>query len=94
MGKNGSILAPDDILVNFLVGDVNLAADFHYPAGIPTLVVFTHGSCSSRSSPSNRFAANTLYLAGMGTLFFDLLPVNYKTSYFGASTGTQLRFNL
>jgi putative phosphoribosyl transferase len=37
------------------------------------LVVFAHGSGSSRHSPRNRFVAEVLNRAGLGTLLFDLL---------------------
>src|SRR5262249_2792903 len=40
------------------------------PAG---LVVFGHGSGSSRRSPRNHAVARTLHRAGMGTLLIDLL---------------------
>ena len=40
------------------------------PAGI---VIFAHGSGSSRLSPRNRFVAEVLQTAGLGTLLFDLL---------------------
>lgn len=40
------------------------------PRGI---VVFAHGSGSSRHSPRNRFVAEVLQAAGLGTLLFDLL---------------------
>jgi len=40
------------------------------PAG---LVLFAHGSGSSRASPRNRFVAGVLEDAGLGTLLFDLL---------------------
>jgi putative phosphoribosyl transferase len=40
------------------------------PAG---LVIFAHGSGSSRLSPRNRHVANALNSAGLGTLLFDLL---------------------
>lgn len=36
-------------------------------------VLFVHGSGSSRHSPRNRFVADTLNQAGLGTLLFDLL---------------------
>jgi dienelactone hydrolase len=41
-----------------------------YPLGI---VVFVHGSGSSRLSPRNRFVADELVAANLGTLLFDLL---------------------
>ncbi len=37
------------------------------------MVVFAHGSGSSRHSPRNRFVADVLYDAGIGTLLLDLL---------------------
>src|SRR5512132_1325029 len=37
------------------------------------LVLFAHGSGSSRFSPRNQFVARTLNRAGLGTLLFDLL---------------------
>jgi predicted alpha/beta-hydrolase family hydrolase len=37
------------------------------------LVLFAHGSGSSRNSPRNQFVANVLREAGSGTLVFDLL---------------------
>src|SRR5213594_4427305 len=38
-----------------------------------TLVLFAHGSGSSRHSPRNQFVARTLNNAGLATLLFDLL---------------------
>lgn len=43
------------------------------PAGAPGIVIFAHGSGSSRHSPRNRFVAAVLHRAGLGTLLFDLL---------------------
>lgn len=43
------------------------------PARAQGLVVFAHGSGSSRLSPRNRFVAEALVAAGLGTLLFDLL---------------------
>ena len=45
------------------------------------LVVFAHGSGSSRSSPRNAFVARTLQAAGIGTLLFDLLTEQEDQSY-------------
>jgi putative phosphoribosyl transferase len=41
--------------------------------GAAGLVVFAHGSGSSRHSPRNRYVADILHQAGLGTLLFDLL---------------------
>lgn len=43
------------------------------PAGATGLVLFAHGSGSSRHSPRNRFVAEVLQSAGLATLLFDLL---------------------
>lgn len=43
------------------------------PRGI---VVFAHGSGSSRHSPRNRYVAEVLQSAGLGTLLFDLLTAD------------------
>jgi pimeloyl-ACP methyl ester carboxylesterase len=55
-------------------GDVTLEGNLIIPDGAPGLVLFAHGSGSSRFSPRNRAVAQTLRdQAGMGTLLFDLL---------------------
>ncbi|MBR0683108.1 hydrolase [Roseomonas eburnea] len=43
------------------------------PPGAAGVVVFAHGSGSSRFSPRNREVAGALQAAGLGTLLFDLL---------------------
>ncbi|MFD3695321.1 phosphoribosyltransferase family protein [Streptomyces sp. NPDC058646] len=50
-----------------------LAGDLVLPAGAGAVVVFAHGSGSSRRSPRNRAVARSLHHAGLGTLLFDLL---------------------
>ena len=50
-----------------------LRGDLAVPAGAAGLVVFAHGSGSSRKSPRNQFVAEGLRAAGMGTLLMDLL---------------------
>lgn len=52
---------------------VALDGELHVPAGSPGIVVFAHGSGSSRSSPRNQQVAQALQQAGLGTLLFDLL---------------------
>lgn len=54
-------------------GGVLLAGDLTIPAQADGVVVFAHGSGSSRSSPRNRKVAEALNEAGLGTLLFDLL---------------------
>src|SRR5438552_1424618 len=55
------------------VEDVTLQGDLGLPAEAPGIVVFAHGSGSSRLSPRNRFVATALQEAGFGTLLVDLL---------------------
>jgi putative phosphoribosyl transferase len=55
------------------VDPVRLPADLVLPRGAPAVVVFAHGSGSSRLSPRNRAVAERLQRAGLGTLLFDLL---------------------
>ncbi|WOI61854.1 dienelactone hydrolase family protein [Streptomyces fradiae] len=50
-----------------------LHGDLALPTSAPTMVVFAHGSGSSRHSPRNRAVAAALQKAGMGTLLMDLL---------------------
>jgi putative phosphoribosyl transferase len=45
----------------------------HLPAEPAGVVVFAHGSGSSRHSPRNRYVASVLFEAGLGTLLMDLL---------------------
>ncbi|MFJ9535921.1 phosphoribosyltransferase family protein [Streptomyces sp. NPDC101225] len=52
---------------------VRLAARFVLPEEAPAVVVFAHGSGSSRHSPRNRYVADVLDRAGLGTLLLDLL---------------------
>ena len=51
------------------------------PDDSPSLVIFVHGSGSSRLSPRNRFVAGVLQKAGMGTLLFDLLTAREDEVY-------------
>src|SRR5437588_8123821 len=54
-------------------GAVQLSGDLSIPVGAQGLVLFAHGSGSSRHSPRNQFVARTIREAGVGTLLFDLL---------------------
>jgi putative phosphoribosyl transferase len=54
-------------------GAVRLVGHFTVPEVCSGLVVFAHGSGSSRHSPRNRFVAAALNSVGLGTLLFDLL---------------------
>src|SRR5438876_7072014 len=50
-----------------------LSGSLTIPENAIGLVLFAHGSGSSRHSPRNQFVARTLNRAGLGTLLFDLL---------------------
>jgi putative phosphoribosyl transferase len=58
---------------------VVLQGDLTLPAGARGLVLFAHGSGSSRLSPRNRMVARRLQDGGFGTLLFDLLTVGEET---------------
>lgn len=59
--------------VHIRSGAVQLQAEFTVPAGAPGVVLFAHGSGSSRHSPRNEFIAQTIREVGIGTLRFELL---------------------
>jgi putative phosphoribosyl transferase len=55
--------------------EVVLNGDLSIPAEATGLVIFAHGSGSSRHSPRNRYVAERINEAGVGTLLMDLLTV-------------------
>ena len=59
--------------VQIQAGHAILSGNLHIPEGATALVLFAHGSGSSRHSPRNQFVARTLNDAGLATLLFDLL---------------------
>ncbi|MRH92867.1 phosphoribosyltransferase [Nocardia sp. SYP-A9097] len=64
-------LRDDEVRVR--AGNVELAGHLTIPEHPIGVVVFAHGSGSSRHSPRNRYVAEVLQRAGLGTLLFDLL---------------------
>jgi pimeloyl-ACP methyl ester carboxylesterase len=54
-------------------GGIQLAGELRVPKAATGLVLFVHGSGSSRHSPRNQYVARTLNEARIGTLLFDLL---------------------
>src|SRR5437879_5081425 len=54
-------------------GDVVLRADVVVPGEARGVVLFAHGSGSSRHSPRNRYVASELRAAGLATVLADLL---------------------
>ena len=73
------------------VGRVRLNGDLTIPEDARGLVLFAHGSGSSRLSPRNRYVAGMLQESGMATLLFDLLTPDEEKE--DCSTG-HLRFNI
>ena len=59
--------------VHIPAGRANLAGNLNIPVNATALVLFAHGSGSSRHSPRNQFVARTLNDTGLATLLFDLL---------------------
>ena len=53
----------------------SLPGDLSVPLHAKGLVMFAHGSGSSRFSPRNRWVARALHQHGLATLLFDLLTV-------------------
>lgn len=59
--------------VQIPAGAVRLEGNLNIPAGAEGVVLFAHGSGSSRFSPRNNYVAGVIREAGIGTLLFDLL---------------------
>jgi dienelactone hydrolase len=59
--------------VEVVAGPVSVAGHLTIPVNAKGIVLFAHGSGSSRFSPRNIFVADVLNEAGFGTLLFDLL---------------------
>lgn len=83
--------AEETLHVEIPVEDARLEGELGAPRELRGIVVFAHGSGSSRRSPRNQYVARVLRQAGMATLLFDLLTdeedaVDRKTA--------ELRFNI
>jgi putative phosphoribosyl transferase len=72
-------------------GEIMLTGDLEIPEDARGLVLFAHGSGSSRRSPRNQAVAEVLRDAGMATLLFDLLTPREEVD--DARTG-HLRFDI
>jgi len=77
--------------VHIPAGRATLDGNLTIVDGATALVLFAHGSGSSRHSPRNQFVARTLNKAGLATLLFDLLTpdeelIDVRTA--------ELRFNI
>jgi putative phosphoribosyl transferase len=65
--------AQDEGLVHVTIGPITLDGNLLVPAGASGIVLFAHGSGSSRFSSRNRYVASVLRDANLGTLLIDLL---------------------
>src|SRR5215510_13448146 len=70
---------------------VTLGAGVAIPREASGLVIFAHGSGSSRHSPRNQYVAGVLRQAGLGTLLFDLLTAEEERA---EAYTRHLRFNI
>jgi putative phosphoribosyl transferase len=68
--------APEEGTVQIAAGRVTLEGNLEVPPGAHGVVLFAHGSGSSRHSPRNRFVAGSLRGVGLGTLLIDLLTAD------------------
>src|SRR6266705_2350542 len=74
-------------VVQILIDSQGLEGSLALPEQTQSLVLFAHGSGSSRFSPRNNFVAQVLRQAGIGTLLMDLLTEEEDTVY-------KTRFNI
>ncbi len=89
-----SSASPEDTRTSPVIipaGHVRLEGALEIPPGAPGVVLFAHGSGSSRHSPRNQFVARVIRDAGMGTLLFDLLTKDEERQ--DSFTGS-LRFDI
>ena len=86
-----NVMEACDEEVAIAVDGVVLDGDLVVPAKAEGIVIFAHGSGSSRKSPRNRQVAETIRDKGMGTLLFDLLTPEEER--LDESTGA-LRFDI
>lgn len=73
------------------VDGITLEGDLTVPEGATGIVLFAHGSGSSRFSPRNRAVASELQAGGMATLLLDLLTVEEEQA---EAATRHLRFNI
>ncbi len=70
-----------DQVVRIPANDINLEGALVIPSRARGIVLFAHGSGSSRHSPRNNFVAQVLHKAGMATLLMDLLSREEDSVY-------------
>lgn len=65
--------------VKITAGSVVLEGELIIPAGARGVVLFAHGSGSSRHSPRNKYVAGVIRNSNVGTLLFDLLTAEEES---------------
>ena len=73
--------AGSSALIHVLSGKVRLEGMLELPENAQGIVLFAHGSGSSRLSPRNNYVARELRAAGHGTLLLDLLTREEDQTY-------------
>jgi predicted alpha/beta-hydrolase family hydrolase len=79
MKKTKSV--PGKNLVHIPIDAIVLEGELVLPSKSKGVVLFAHGSGSSRKSPRNTYVADILQKAGIGTLLFDLLTEKEDQTY-------------
>jgi dienelactone hydrolase len=74
-------------LVHIAADNVHIEGMLELPANARGIILFAHGSGSSRHSPRNNYVARILHSGGMGTLLMDLLTSEEDMDY-------QVRFDI
>src|SRR5215212_4328937 len=77
--------------IHIPANDVELEGELNVPSHAPGVILFAHGSGSSRHSRRNQFVARTIQWRGLGTCLFDLLT--QREEYAEQHTG-HLRFDI
>lgn len=81
-------------MVDIDAAGVRLAADLAVPATPGGVVLFAHGSGSSRLSPRNRTVAARLNEHGLATVLADLLTADEEQRDTAGQTAGELRFDI
>lgn len=79
--KTSYILNDQECRVSVISGDVILKGNLGVPAGARGIVLFAHGSGSSRHCPQNHYLAQVLRQARLATLLLDLLTQAEEASH-------------
>jgi len=80
-----------ELSVQVPADEVTLQGDLLVPENLRGVVLFAHGSGSSRHSPRNKYVAGVLQDAGMATLLLDLLTEDEESL---DQETAELRFNI